>query len=166
MLPDNLKLLPLRSMQELRQGLRSTGLRLVMTNGCFDLLHTGHIYFLQKARQLGDRLLVVLNSDASVRILKGPKRPVQSELERAFALAALDCVGHIVLFNESNLAREITVLRPDIYTKAGDYNLGRLHPGERAALESGGTKIHFLPFLEGFSTTGLIQKIIQAGGID
>ena len=166
MLPDNLKLSPLPSMRETRQGLRKIGLRLVMTNGCFDLLHTGHIYFLQQARLLGDRLLVVLNSDASVRILKGPRRPVQTELERAFALAALGCVDHIVIFNEPNLAREITALQPDIYTKAGDYNLDRLHPGERAALETGGTKIHFLPFLEGFSTTGLIRNIIRAGGID
>ena len=139
---------------------------LVMTNGCFDLLHTGHIFFLQNARRLGDRLIIALNSDASVRILKGPKRPVQAELERAFALAALDCVDHIVIFNEPNLTKEITALQPDIYTKAGDYDLGRLHPGERAALEAAGATIRFLPFLAGFSTTSLIQKILRAGGID
>ena len=137
-----------------------------MTNGCFDLLHTGHIYFLQNARRLGDRLIIALNSDASVRILKGPKRPVQSELERAFALAALDCVDYIVMFSEPNLIMEITELQPDIYTKAGDYDLDRLHAGERIALERGGATIKFLPFLTGFSTTNLIRKIVEAGGID
>jgi rfaE bifunctional protein nucleotidyltransferase chain/domain len=166
MIPDNRKLLPLSSMLGTRQSLRESGQTLVMTNGCFDLLHTGHLYFLQAAGQLGDRLLVALNSDASVRMLKGSKRPVQNELERAYALAALECVDHIVIFNESNLVKEIAALKPDIYTKAGDYDLGRLHPGERTALEVGGSKIHFLPFLNGFSTTNLIGKIIQAGGID
>lgn len=153
-------------MTEIRQQLRVAGQTLVMTNGCFDLLHTGHIYFLQNARKLGHRLLIALNSDASVRILKGPKRPVQSELERAYALAALECVDYLVMFTEPNLVGEITALKPDIYTKAGDYDMGRLHAGERAALEAGGAKIQFLPFLQGFSTTSLIRKINQAGGID
>ena len=166
MLPGNTKLTPLASTLEIRQRWRAAGQTVVMTNGCFDLLHTGHIYFLQKARQLGDRLLVALNSDASVQILKGAKRPVQTELERAFALAALDCVDHIVIFGDSNLMNEIHVLQPDIYTKAGDYTLDRLHPGERSALESVGATIHFLPFLAGFSTTTLIQKIVAAGGVD
>ncbi len=166
MLPENLKLVSLRAMVDLRAQLRVRGEILVMTNGCFDLLHSGHLYFLQKARQLGHRLLVAVNSDASVRALKGPKRPVQNETERAFALAALACVDHLVIFNEPNLAAEIKALEPDIYTKAGDYSLDRLHAGERAALEAGGTKIEFLPFLDGFSTTSLIQKIIRAGGID
>lgn len=163
---DNPKLVSLNAMAEERRRLRSAGEVLVMTNGCFDLLHTGHIYFLQHARQLGDRLLVLLNSDTSTRTLKGPKRPVQTESERAFALAALECVDHVVIFSTPQLVSEIEVIRPDIYVKAGDYNLDRLHPGERAALESAGAKITFLPFLAGFSTTGLIQKITRAGSID
>ena len=153
-------------MMVVRQHLRATGQTLVMTNGCFDLLHAGHICFLQNARRLGDRLLVAVNSDASVRLLKGPKRPVQGEMERAFALAALACVDFLVMFNEPNLVGEITALQPDIYTKAGDYDIGRLHAGERAALEGEGAKIRFLPFLDGFSTTNLIRKIVEAGGID
>jgi len=166
MLPDNPKLVSLAAMVEVRSQLRARGGVLVMTNGCFDLLHSGHLYFLQQARKLGDRLLVAVNSDSSVRALKGPGRPVQSESERAFALAALECVDHLVIFTGPNLAGEITAIRPDIYTKAGDYSLDRLHAGERAALEAGGAKIRFLPFLEGFSTTSLIQKIIRAGGVD
>jgi D-glycero-beta-D-manno-heptose 1-phosphate adenylyltransferase len=165
MLLENAKLAPLDSLREIRQRLRSSGRRVVLTNGCFDLLHTGHIYFLQRARQLGDCLLVALNSDASVRLLKGPKRPVQTEAERAFALAALDCVDHVVIFQEANLMAEIDALQPDVYTKAGDYDLGRLHPGERGRLESVGTEIHFLPYLDGFSTTNLIRRVIEAGGV-
>jgi len=160
------KLASLSSMLKIRGELRATGQTVVMTNGCFDLLHTGHIYFLQCARRLGDRLLVALNSDASVRLLKGPKRPLQSERQRAFALAALSCVDHIVIFNEPNLTEEITALQPDIYTKAGDYSLDRLHPGERAALEQGGARIQFLSFLEGFSTTAIIRKIEASEGLD
>jgi len=163
---ENPKLLPLDAMVAERQRLRAAGRSLVMTNGCFDLLHTGHIYFLQQARQLGDRLVVALNSDASVKVLKGPKRPVQSELERAFGLAALECIDYVVLFTEPTLVKEIVALQPDLYTKAGDYDLGRLHAGERAALEAGQAKIQFLPFLTGYSTTRLIQKIMHAGGID
>lgn len=153
-------------MIEARQRLREAGNTLVMTNGCYDLLHTGHLYFLQNARRLGDRLLVALNSDSSVRLLKGSKRPVQTEFERAFALAALECVDYIVIFNDLNLIGEIAALQPNIYTKAGDYNLDKLHLGERTALEECGATIRFLPFLHGFSTTNLIRKIIQAGGID
>jgi rfaE bifunctional protein nucleotidyltransferase chain/domain len=153
-------------MAEERQRLRVLGHRLVMTNGCFDLLHTGHIYFLQHARQLGDSLLVALNADISVVALKGPKRPIQSEQERAFALAALECVDHLVIFSEPNLVQELVAIQPDVYTKAGDYNLLKLHAGERAALQAGGASIQFLSFLQGFSTTRLIDKIIHAGGID
>ena len=166
MILENPKLAMLDVMVAKRTALAQEGAKLVMTNGCFDLLHTGHIHFLQNARKLGDQLLIALNSDSSVRTLKGPKRPIQSETERAFALAALQCVDHIVMFSTDNLVAEILALQPDIYTKAGDYNLEKLHTGERTALETFGTKIQFLPFLPGFSTTQLIRKIITAGGID
>ena len=163
---DNPKNLSLNAFLEERSSLRQRGLKLVMTNGCFDLLHTGHIFFLQQARLLGDRLVVALNSDASVRILKGASRPVQSEEERAFALGALACVDYVVLFSESHLTAEISAIQPDVYTKAGDYTLERLHQGERAALEACKAKIQFIPFLAGFSTTNLIRKITLAGGVD
>ena len=161
---DNHKLFSLDAFLEERRGMRSRALRLVMTNGCFDLLHAGHIFFLQRARALGDRLVVALNSDASVRMLKGASRPVQSESERAFALGALACVDYVVLFSESHLTAELSAIQPDVYTKAGDYALDRLHRGERAALEACKAEIQFIPFLAGFSTTKLIRKITLAGG--
>lgn len=161
----NPKLCTLDEMVEERARLRARGEQLAMTNGCFDLMHTGHIYFLQEARKLADRLLVAVNSDVSVKVLKGPLRPVQSEMERAFALSALACVDYVLIFARPDLEAELAAVGPDIYTKAGDYTLDRLHAGERAALEAAGAEIRFIPFLPGFSTTSLIGKIARAGGI-
>jgi rfaE bifunctional protein nucleotidyltransferase chain/domain len=165
MILDNPKLLPLAAVVAQRAQWRAAGRKVVLTNGVFDLLHTGHLYYLQKARASGDALIVALNSDASVRQLKGPLRPVQTESERAYALAALTCVDAIVLFRELRLTAEIRALRPDVYVKAGDYTLATLDPGERAALEEAGVRIEFMPYLPGFSTTQLIAKIKAAGGI-
>ncbi|HTZ22043.1 MAG TPA: adenylyltransferase/cytidyltransferase family protein [Opitutaceae bacterium] len=162
---DNPKLLPLVAAVARRAQCRTDGKKMVLTNGVFDLLHTGHIYFLQRARTLGDMMIVALNSDSSVRRLKGPLRPVQTEEERAYALAALSCVDAIVIFNELRLTAEIRTLRPDVYVKACDYTVATLDPGERAALEEVGASIEFMPFLSGFSTTQLIAKIKAAGGI-
>jgi rfaE bifunctional protein nucleotidyltransferase chain/domain len=162
---DNPKLLPLAAAVAQRGQWRAAGRKVVLTNGVFDLLHTGHLYYLQKARALGDALIVALNSDASVRQLKGPLRPVQTESERAYALAALACVDAIVVFRELRLTAEIRALRPDVYVKAGDYTLATLDPGERAALEDAGARIEFMPYLPGFSTTQLIAKIKAAGGV-
>ncbi len=148
-----------------REKLRASGKKVVLTNGVFDLLHTGHLYYLQKARELGDALFIALNSDASVRELKGPLRPVQNETERAYALAAAWFIDGIVVFREKRLTNEILALRPDVYSKAGDYTLEKLDPGERGALEKVGARIDFMPFLPGFSTTNLIAKIKAAGGI-
>jgi len=148
-----------------REVLRAQGRRLVLTNGVFDLLHTGHLYYLKKARALGDALFIALNSDASVKQLKGPLRPVQDEEQRAYALAALECIDGIVVFREKRLTGEILALRPDVYCKAGDYTLDKLDAGERGALQSAGTLIEFMPFLEGFSTTALIARIKAAGEI-
>ncbi len=145
-----------------RQTLAARGKKVVLTNGCFDLLHAGHLYFLQEAAKLGDALFVALNSDASVRALKGPHRPIQSQSERAFALNALECVHTVVIFDEPRLVREIAALRPDLYAKAGDYTLTSLDATERAALEEAGTEIRFLPFLPNFSTTALLKRIAAA----
>ncbi|HSY53028.1 MAG TPA: adenylyltransferase/cytidyltransferase family protein [Opitutaceae bacterium] len=161
----NPKLLALDAAVARREQLRAAGKKVVLTNGVFDLLHTGHLYFLQKARALGDGLFIALNADASVRTLKGPLRPVQNEEQRAYALAALACVDAVFVFRTPRLDAEIRALRPDIYCKAGDYALDKLDPGERAALEKAGAKIEFLPFLPGFSTTNLIAKIKAAGEI-
>lgn len=162
---DNPKLRSLEHTVTQRQKLRAAGRRVVLTNGVFDLLHTGHLYYLKKARELGDALIVALNADASVRALKGPTRPVQTEEERAYALAALACVDGIVIFREPRLTPEIRAIRPDVYCKAGDYTLDKLDAGERGALEEVGAEIKFLPFLEGFSTTKLIAKIKAAGEV-
>jgi rfaE bifunctional protein nucleotidyltransferase chain/domain len=162
---DNPKLRSLPETAAWREKLRGAGKRVVLTNGVFDLLHTGHLFYLQQARALGDALVIALNADASVRALKGPTRPVQSEEERAYALAALACVDGVVIFREPRLTAEIRALQPDVYCKAGDYTLDKLDPGERAALEEVGAKITFVPFLPGFSTTTLIAKIKAAGEI-
>jgi D-glycero-beta-D-manno-heptose 1-phosphate adenylyltransferase len=114
---------------------------------------------------LGDALIIALNSDASVRALKGPSRPVQNEEQRAYALGALACVDGVVVFREPRLTAEIRALRPDVYCKAGDYTLEKLNPEERAALQDVGARIEFLPFLPGFSTTNLIARIKAAGEI-
>jgi len=162
---DNPKLFLLPQATEYRERQRAAGRRVVLTNGVFDLLHTGHIHSLQQARARGDALIVALNADASVRALKGPTRPVQSERERAFALGALACVDAVVIFGTPRLTAEIRALRPDVYCKAGDYTLEKLDPGERTALEEAGTRIEFIPFLPGFSTTALIERIRAAGGV-
>ena len=148
-----------------REKLRAAGKRVVLTNGVFDLLHTGHLFYLQQARALGDALFIALNGDRSVRELKGPLRPVQAEEHRAYALAATWFVDGIVVFQNKRLTAEILALKPDVYCKAGDYTLEKLDPDERAALEKCGTEIRFLPFLSGFSTTNLIAKIKAAGDV-
>lgn len=162
---ENPKLLTLEEAVAARAKLRAEGKKLVLTNGVFDLLHTGHLYYLQEARKLGDALFVAINSDASVRALKGPTRPVMTEEQRAYALGALWFVTGIVIFREPRLVPEIRALRPDVYCKAGDYTLEKLNPEERAELEQGGADIKFLPFLPGFSTTNLIERIRKAGEI-
>lgn len=148
-----------------RDRCAAAGKRVVLTNGIFDLLHTGHLYYLQRARALGDALIIALNSDASTRALKGPKRPVQNEEQRAYALGALACVDAVTIFREARLTAEIRALHPDVYCKAGDYTLEKLDPSERAALETVGARIEFMPFLPGFSTTSLIERIKAAGSI-
>ena len=159
------KLLSLRAAMIRRAALRRAGAKLVLTNGVFDLLHPGHTSFLARARRLCGRkgqLYVALNSDRSVRKLKGPQRPILGQQARAFNLAQLESVDGIVIFDRPRLVQEIEALRPDIYVKAGDYSLATLHAEERAALAKTGARIRFLPFLAGFSTTGLIKRINRA----
>jgi rfaE bifunctional protein nucleotidyltransferase chain/domain len=132
---------------------------LVLTNGCFDLLHAGHVYALEEAAKLGDILWVGINSDASVRRLKGPSRPIYNQNARAYLLTALNIVKDVFIFENTHLAQEISVLKPDVYVKSGDYTLETLNPLERKALEDYGAAIHFIPFLEGWSTTSTIKTI-------
>ena len=165
-MPANPRLVSLRRAVAIRRGAARAGGAFVLTNGVFDLLHPGHVSYLEAARRLAGRkgkLFVALNSDASVRRLKGPRRPVMDEAARAYTLGQLRSVDGIVIFRARRLAREIAALKPDIYCKAGDYTLAKLDPAERAALEAAGSKIVFLPFLRGFSTTKLIRRLGAAG---
>jgi rfaE bifunctional protein nucleotidyltransferase chain/domain len=159
--PRQAKILSLSAAKRWATGAHRRGQRIVATNGCFDLLHFGHVSYLQRARQLGDLLVVGLNSDASCRQLKGKSRPLVPERQRAAVLAALACVDAVVIFREKRAHRFLAAVRPDIYVKGGDYRPETLDPTERAALA--GAKIRILPFVPGFSTTGLIKKIRRAG---
>ena len=151
----------LRSMNELaaaRAMLDAQGRRLVFTNGCFDLLHVGHVRYLQSARALGDALLVAVNGDESVRALKGPTRPINGEQDRAEVLAALACVDFVTIFHTPRVTDVIRAVRPHVYAKGGDYTVDSLDPGERAALAEVGAEIRILPLVPGKSTTATIAK--------
>ncbi len=142
-----------------RDEMDSAGRRLVLTNGCFDLLHAGHVRYLQQARRLGDALAVCLNSDSSVRELKGEGRPVNSEHDRAEVLAALGCVDYVVIFEGKRATELFRAVRPHIYAKGGDYTPESLDRGERAALEAAGADIRILPLVPGRSTTGVLERL-------
>ena len=142
-----------------REELRVEQKSLALTNGCFDLLHTGHLFLLERTSACADELWVAVNSDASVRSLKGSNRPLQGELERAYALLCLEFVDAVLLFDGRRLDNEIQALKPDAYAKGGDYSLETLDKKELAALEGAGAAIHFIPFLDGFGTTDLINRI-------
>jgi rfaE bifunctional protein nucleotidyltransferase chain/domain len=148
----------------LGDGMRENGRKLVFTNGCFDLLHVGHVRYLQAARALGDALLVAINGDESVRALKGEGRPLNRAEDRAELVAALESVDHVVIFPEVRATQLLATVRPAIYVKGGDYTKDSLHAEERAALEQIGTEIRILPFEAGHSTSGLLEKIKQQGG--
>jgi rfaE bifunctional protein nucleotidyltransferase chain/domain len=166
--PPNPRLFTLARAVALRRRLARNGGAFVLTNGVFDLLHPGHTSYLEKARKLAGRkgvLFVALNSDASVRELKGKHRPILGEASRAYMLAQLGSVDGVLIFKGKRLAREISALKPDIYCKAGDYTLESLDPSERSALLAAGSRIVFMPFLKGFSTTKLISRIRAAGSI-
>ncbi len=153
------KFISTANLENQRKLIKNKGKKLVLTNGCFDLLHAGHIYSLEAAAQQGDVLWVGVNSDTSVRKLKGNNRPIYNEQIRLYLLNALQCVQGIFLFQGQDLAEEIKKICPDIYVKAGDYTLDKLNVKERLALEACHTKIMFMPFLKGWSTTNIIKKL-------
>src|SRR5664280_222146 len=157
------KVLTLQQAARWAAAMQRQGKRVVATNGCFDLLHFGHVSYLQQARKLGDFLVVGLNGDASVRQLKGPHRPLVPEKQRAAVLAALACVDAVVIFPQVRAHRFLAAVRPDIYVKGGDYRPETLVGRERAVLTAVGSRIRILPFVKGFSTTRLIEKIRRAG---
>jgi D-beta-D-heptose 7-phosphate kinase/D-beta-D-heptose 1-phosphate adenosyltransferase len=153
------KRLSTEEMLQERERLRVAGARLVFTNGVFDLLHVGHVRYLAQARALGDALLVAINSDRSVRELKGPDRPVFEEAERAEILAALRNVDYVVVFDDVSPRSLIGQLLPDVLVKGGDYQIDEIHGREE--VEAAGGKVISLPFVPGASTTSLLERMKQ-----
>jgi|SRR5205085_9611022 len=144
-------------LRRVREDLRARGRRLVFTNGCFDILHVGHVRYLRQARALGGALLVAVNSDRSVRALKGAGRPLMSEGERAELLAALASVDFVTVFDDESPRALIAYLLPDVLAKGGDYALEEIHGREE--VEAAGGRVVSLPFVEGASTTSIIERI-------
>ncbi len=153
----NEKLLSLAALRSTRAQMRETGGQLVFTNGCFDVLHVGHVRYLAAARALGDALLVAINSDRTVRRLKGEGRPVMNESERAEMLAALSAVSYVTIFDDESPRALIKEILPDILVKGGDYALDEIHGREE--VEAAGGRVLSLPFIEGASTTSIIERM-------
>jgi D-glycero-beta-D-manno-heptose 1-phosphate adenylyltransferase len=153
------KLISWAALPAWRADVRARGKRLVVTNGCFDLLHLGHVTYLEAARNLGDRLLIGVSGDDSVRQLKGANRPLNDEHDRAAVLAGLESVSGVCIFAEKRATRFLALAQPDIYVKGGDYTLETLDQEERRTVEQAGGKIVLIPFVPGKSTTALLEKI-------
>lgn len=139
------------------KDLKKQGLKVVTTNGCFDILHIGHLRYLKKAKSFGDILVVALNSDSSTRALKGETRPINNQNDRAELLANLNCVDIVVIFDEISPEKLLVEISPDVHTKGADYTIETL-PEAKAIMQAGG-KIEFIDFVEGKSTTNIISKI-------
>tara|TARA_B110000495_G_scaffold194507_1_gene200944 strand:- start:363 stop:857 length:495 start_codon:yes stop_codon:yes gene_type:complete len=155
----NAKILDLQVLKKHIAGLKVKGEKIVFTNGCFDIIHSGHIHTLSEAKALGTKLIVGINSDASVKRLKGEKRPVLSEDERALIVAALSFVDFVILFEEDTPFNLIKNITPTILVKGGDYKIEEI-VGADIVLNNGGS-VEMIPFLSGFSTTNTIEKIIK-----
>ena len=155
----NPKVLSVADLAVVSEELRRTGRRLVVTNGCFDLLHVGHVRYLQAARACGDALAVGVNGDLSVRALKGKGRPLNNERDRAEVLAGLSCVDYAAVFDETRATKFLEQVRPAIYVKGGDYSPETLDSEERETLEKMAAEIKIIPFEPGYSTSSLIARM-------
>ncbi len=153
------KVLTLDELKLERERLRRQNRVVVFTNGCFDLLHPGHVRYLCQARELGDALIVALNSDRAVRELKGPARPILTEQERAEVIAALGCVDYVTIFDDVSPREVIAELLPDVLVKGGDWSLDQIIGREE--VEAAGGRVLSLPFLEGCSTSEIIERIVD-----
>ncbi len=151
------KIKTLPALKKILATLRKQNKRIVFTNGCFDLLHRGHVEYLKKARQMGDLLVVALNSDASVRRLKGRRRPLTKQADRAAVLAALESVDFVTIFNEGTPFRVIREIRPDVLVKGADWDKNKVVGKD--AVESYGGTVKLVKFLKGYSTTRILKKI-------
>ena len=157
------KIVDADQLKAIGEKMRASGRKLVFTNGCFDLLHAGHVRYLQAARALGDALAVAINGDESVRALKGDGRPLNRAADRAEVVAALACVDYVTIFAETRATDLLAKIRPAIYVKGGDYTRETLDPDERTALEQANAEIRIVPFEKGYSTSSVMEKIRKAG---
>ena len=153
------KIVSLETLPAWREAQRAAGRTVVVTNGCFDILHAGHVTYLEAAQQQGDLLLVGLNSDESVRQLKGPARPVNCEQDRALVLASMQSVDAVCIFRQASANNFLKIAQPDIYVKGGDYTVETILQDERRTVESLGGKIVFAPIVPGKSTTSIVKKM-------
>jgi rfaE bifunctional protein nucleotidyltransferase chain/domain len=156
------KILSLEELVPIREGLKAQGQTVVLTNGHFDVLHVGHVDCLQRAKALGDVLIVGLNSDASTRLLKGKKRPIVPQEERAQLLAALQCVDYVIIFEERTAERLLAALKPEVYVKGGDWAIEDLP--EAKAIAEYGIRVEILPQVPSRSTTDIIETILTRYG--
>ncbi len=153
----------IKSPEELKTivgALKKQGKKIATTNGVFDILHIGHIRYLQEAKKLGDILIVAVNSDSSVKKIKGPKRPLNNENDRAEALAALECVDYAAIFTEKTPIAILEKIKPNVHVKGGDYHMRQII--EKSAIEKNGGKVVLVPEVRGYATTNLINRIISA----
>ena len=153
------KVVLLDELEKRVKDFRLAGRKIVATNGCFDLLHVGHVRYLRAARKRGGALVVGINSDESIRKLKGPGRPVNGENDRAEIVAALEWVDLVTIFPEMRATRFLELTAPDVYVKGGDYNQDTLNAEEREVLQRIGAKIDLVPFEQGYSTSDLLARI-------
>jgi rfaE bifunctional protein nucleotidyltransferase chain/domain len=158
------KLVPWEQLGAWRRAVRETGRQLVVTNGCFDLLHLGHVTYLEKARNQGDLLLVGVNSNTAVKALKGRGRPVNPEMDRALVLAALESVSAVTIFSHKTATKFLSLAQPDVYVKGADYTLETMNQEERQVVEKAGGTIALLSFVEGRSTTKTLEKLRRHSG--
>lgn len=151
------QLLQRENVADFVKKLHQSGKTVVVTNGCFDILHVGHVRYLQQTKSFADYSMVLLNSDKSVRSIKGPTRPINNELDRAEVLCALSCVDYVVLFDEDSPRNLLDEIKPDVYTKGADYTMETLP--EADIMRKNGTRVEFIKFVEGKSTTNVIKKM-------
>ena len=153
------KIKKINELKKIVAELRAKGKKIITTNGVFDILHIGHIRYLQEAKKLGDVLILAINSDSSTKKIKGPKRPLNNENDRAEALAALECVDYVTIFNEENPIKILQEIKPNIHAKGGDYDISQII--EKDIVEKNNGKIVLIPKIKGYSTTDFINRIIK-----
>lgn len=156
---ENKKIKNINKLKSIVEELKKQNKEIVTTNGVFDILHIGHIRYLQETKKLGDVLIVAVNSDNSVKKIKDPKRPLNNENDRAEALAALECVDYVTIFSEENPIIVLDQIKPDIHVKGGDYEIDKII--EKDTVEKNNGKIVLIPEIKGYSTTELIRKIVE-----